>query len=99
MKRAIAKADIPRIRAIIAQKFPVERTVTKKWAEVNETMGSVPLSETIRGLKIVLFLCKKAESILVDEVAFRGQEPTLRACDRVDAIKAQASDLLTTLQG
>ena len=99
MKRAITKADIPRIRAIIAQKFPVERLVSKKWTEVLEAQGSVSLSESIRGLKIVVFLCNKAETIIVDEIAYRSQEGTLRALDRVEGIKKDATELLKFLGG
>jgi len=95
--KPITKADVPRVRAIIAQKFPAERVVYRKWNEVNSSMGSLPLPESIRGLKIVVFLCKKTEEILVDEIAHRGQEGTLRALDRLDEIKAQATELLSTL--
>lgn len=96
--KTITKADVPRIRAIIAQKFPAERIVYRKWDEVNASMGSVPVSESIRGLKIVVFLAKKAETIVVDEIAYRSQEGTLRALDRLDEIKSQAADLLSSLE-
>lgn len=96
--KTITKADVPRIRAIIAQKFPVERSVSKKWSEVNAAMGSVSASETVRGLKIVLALVETAEKILVAEVASRGQEGTLRAMDRLDEIKKEAGELLEMLE-
>ena len=95
---AITRVDLPRIRRLVAQKFPVEQTIYRKWAQVNEDMGTVPVPQTIRSLKIVLFLCGKVESILVDDVAYRSQEGTLRALDRVDEIKTQAAELLASLE-
>jgi hypothetical protein len=61
-------------------------------------MGSVPLSETIKDLKVVLFIAKKTELILMDEVALRGFEGTLRAFDRVEEVKRAAQELLNTLE-
>lgn len=97
--KTITKADLPRIRALIAQKFPVDRTVTRKWERVSGEMGTVPVSQTARELKLVVFLSRKAQTIIVDEIAYRGQEGTLRALDRMETIETQASELLSSLEG
>lgn len=97
--KTITKADLPKIRSILALHCPPENLVVRKWSEVSESMGSVPLQESIRGMKVVLFLVKKAETILVDEVALRGTESTMHGLDTLNKIKSEASELLTALEG
>src|SRR5690606_28594907 len=96
--KTITKADFFRFRSILALHYPPEDLVVMKWSEVSESLGSVPLQESVRGMKVVLFLVKKAETILVDEVAFRGTESTMHGLDTLNKIKSEANELLTALE-
>lgn len=97
--KTITKADLPKIRSALALHCPPENLVVRKWEEVSEAMGSVPLQESIRGMKAVLFLVKKAETILVEEVALRGTESTIHGLDTLSKIKSEANELLAALEG
>lgn len=98
-RKFLAREDVPRFRRILAQGDPVERYLHEKWESVAAEMGSVPVAETIRGLKVVLFLAKKIESILVDEVAYRGHKDTDRALSKVREIERDSKEMLTLLGG
>lgn len=97
--KSITKADLPKIRSILAIHSSPENLVVRKWSEVSESMGLVSLQESNRGMKVVLFLVKKAETILVNEVALRGTESTMHGLDTLNKIKSEASELLTALEG
>lgn len=95
----LTKEDLPRLRALIAQVFPAEKLVSEKWDQIAGQMGMVPVSESIRGLKIVLFLVKKIESIVIDDVAILGHEKVLRILGSLERIKNEATGILVALEG
>lgn len=95
----LTKVDLPRLRALIARTFPAEKLVSEKWDQVADQMGTVPVSESIRGLKIVLFLVKKTETIVIDDVAILGHEKVLRILGSLERIKNEAHEILVALEG
>lgn len=95
----LTKADLSRVRVLFAQNFPDEKLVSEKWDEIASQMGSVPVSESIRGLKIVLFLVKKTEMIVIDDVAILGHEKVLCILGSLERIKNEATGILVALEG
>lgn len=97
--KPLTKSDILKVRNSLAVYFPAERPVQKFWQSCLQDMGTVSLSETIQGIKTVLFLVKTAQTILVDEVGMRGAESTFAGISSLDEIKKEATELLEMLEG
>jgi len=97
--KTITKADLTKIRSNLALHALPEDAVSYKWEQVSSAMGTVPMLETVRGLKIVLFLVKKAEVIMTSEVALRGSEGTFVGFEKIETIKNKANELLAVLEG
>lgn len=97
--KAITKQDIPKFKAQIARHAPAERHVLRLWANFEESMESEfpPGSDLRQALRIIQFVAKKTEVILVDEVALRGPQETQQALSRVSKVRTDAESLLEAL--
>lgn len=98
--KVITKQDIPKFKNQIAIKSPAERHVLRLWASFEESMESTELAsdgDLRQALRIIQFVAKKTETILVDEVGFRGVDETMNALARVSKIRSDAEALLEAL--
>jgi len=97
--KILTKNDLPAIHMAVVKRWPIESSLLKKWDEVTNKMGVVTSYETIRDIKLFLMLATKVESILVNEVALRGREETLKALNILETLTGEAKDILNVLEG